>query len=48
MTFRDYSTVTFTDDDGKTAILETDERYYAPLEIPWYLASLGFKKISIH
>lgn len=48
MTFRDYSTVTFTDDDGKTTTLETDERYYAPSEISWYLTSLGFKKISIH
>lgn len=48
MTFRDYSTITFTDDDGKTATLQTDERYYAPSEISWYLASLGFKKSSIH
>lgn len=48
LTFRDNSTVTFTDDDGKTSTLETDERYYAPSEISWYLKSLGFKKSSIH
>ncbi len=48
MTFRDCATVTFTDDDGKTSTLETDERYYAPSEISWYLRSLGFKKSSIH
>ena len=48
MTFRDYATITFADDDGKTTTLETDERYYAPSEISWYLASLGFKKSSIH
>jgi len=48
LTFRDYSTITFTDDDGNTSTLETDERYYAPSEISWYLKSLGFKKSSIH
>ena len=48
VTFRDYSTITFTDDGGKTSTLETDERYYAPSEISWYLTSLGFKNISIH
>ena len=48
MTFRDYATITFTDDDGKTTTLETDERYYAPSEISWYLNSLGFKRSSIH
>ena len=48
MTFRDHATITFADDDGKTSTLETDERYYAPSEISWYLNSLGFKKSSIH
>jgi len=48
MTFRDHATITFNDDDAKTKTLETDERYYAPSEISWYLASLGFKKSSIH
>jgi SAM-dependent methyltransferase len=48
LTFRDHITITVTDDDGKSKELETDERYYAPSEISWYLASLRFKKSSIH
>jgi ubiquinone/menaquinone biosynthesis C-methylase UbiE len=48
MTFRDHSSITAVDDDGKTKQLETDERYYAPSEISWYMASLQFKKSSIH
>jgi SAM-dependent methyltransferase len=48
MTLRDRSSITAVDDDGKTKQLETDERYYAPSEISWYLASLQFKKSSIH
>ncbi len=48
MTFRDRSTVTVTDDDGNRKELDTDERFYAPSEIAWYLSTLGFKKSSIH
>ena len=48
MKFRDYATVSVTDDEGKTKELKTDERYYTPSEISWYLTSLGFKKSSIH
>jgi SAM-dependent methyltransferase len=48
MTFRDHSIVTVQDDDGNMRELESDERYYAPSEISWYLASLGFKNSSIH
>jgi hypothetical protein len=48
MTFRDHATVTVTDDSGKNKELKTDERYYTPSEITWYLRSLGFKKSSIH
>jgi SAM-dependent methyltransferase len=48
LTFRDHSTICFTDDDGKTINLQTDERYYAPSEITWYLRSLGFRKSSLH
>ena len=48
MTFRDCSTITFADDGGKATTLQTDERYYAPSEISWYLASVGFRKSSIH
>lgn len=47
MTFRDYNTTTFTDDDGKEHQLECNERYYVPSEITWMLQSLGFKKIEI-
>ena len=48
MTFRDHNIMTFADDDGNTRILETDERYYAPSEICWYLTSLRFKQSSIY
>jgi SAM-dependent methyltransferase len=48
MTFRDHSTVTLTDDSGTMKTLTTDERYYTPSEITWYLASLGFSKSTIH
>jgi SAM-dependent methyltransferase len=48
MTFRDHSLIKVTDDDGNQKELETDERFYAPSEISWYLTSLGFKKSSIH
>ncbi|MBN1571016.1 MAG: class I SAM-dependent methyltransferase [Acidobacteria bacterium] len=48
LTFRDHTTGTFTDDDGKTFEMEADERYYAPSEISWYLSSLGFRQHSIH
>jgi SAM-dependent methyltransferase len=48
MTFRDHTTITVTDDDGKEVTMEADERYYSPSEISWYLTSLQFKQISIH
>jgi ubiquinone/menaquinone biosynthesis C-methylase UbiE len=48
MTFRDRATVTVTDDSGNNKELKTDERYYTPSEITWYLNSLGFAKSSIH
>ena len=48
LTFRDQTTIAVTDDDGKATTMETDERYYAPSEISWYLSSLGFKEYSIH
>jgi 2-polyprenyl-3-methyl-5-hydroxy-6-metoxy-1,4-benzoquinol methylase len=47
MTFRDYNTTSFTDDDGEKHQLECNERYYVPGEITWMLKSLGFKKIDI-
>jgi SAM-dependent methyltransferase len=48
LTFRIHSTMSITDDDEKTKELETNERYYAPSEIAWYLSTLGFKTSSIH
>ncbi len=47
MTFRDHSTATFTDDDGNSIELTSNERYYVPSEITWLLKSLGFSRIDI-
>ncbi len=48
MTFRDNSTVTITDDAGKKKTLITNERYFSPSEISWYLESLRFRKYAIY
>lgn len=48
MTFRDFSTTTLTDDDGKEIVLNCNERYYVPSEITWLLSSLGFKTIDVY
>jgi ubiquinone/menaquinone biosynthesis C-methylase UbiE len=48
LTFRIFTAMTLTDDDGNKKELEANERYYAPSEIAWYLSSLGFKKSTIH
>jgi 2-polyprenyl-3-methyl-5-hydroxy-6-metoxy-1,4-benzoquinol methylase len=47
MTFRDFNTTEFTDDDGVVHNLECNERYYIPSEITWLLKSLGFAEIEI-
>jgi 2-polyprenyl-3-methyl-5-hydroxy-6-metoxy-1,4-benzoquinol methylase len=47
MTFRERSTLTATDDAGKTITLECDQRYYAPSEINWLLKSAGFATVDI-
>ena len=47
MTFREYNTVEFEDDDGNKKMLECNERYYVPCEITWLLKSLGYKTINI-
>jgi SAM-dependent methyltransferase len=47
MTFRDYSTVEFEDDDGNKRELQCNERYYVPSEISWLLKTLGYIKIEI-
>ncbi len=48
MTFRDLSTFTFVDDDGKEQTVECNERYYTPPEMIWLLKSLGLRNIAIH
>ncbi|MEI6884356.1 MAG: methyltransferase domain-containing protein [Bacteroidota bacterium] len=48
MTFRDHNKTTFTDDNGHSFELESNERYYVPSEISWLLKSLGFKHIDIY
>jgi 2-polyprenyl-3-methyl-5-hydroxy-6-metoxy-1,4-benzoquinol methylase len=48
LTFRDFSTITITDDGGNKKNLQCNERYYAPSEITWLLKSLGFESIAIH
>ena len=47
MQFRDFSTITITDDSGKQKTRECNERYYALSEITWLLKSLGFQHIDI-
>ncbi len=47
MTFREHSTTTITDDDGKVKELHCNERYYVPSEIIWLLKSIGFSQVDI-
>jgi 2-polyprenyl-3-methyl-5-hydroxy-6-metoxy-1,4-benzoquinol methylase len=47
MTFREHADVTFTDDDGRSQAITTDERYYTPPEMRWLLQTAGFAKIDI-
>jgi SAM-dependent methyltransferase len=47
MTFRDYNTTTFEDDNGNKKELACNERYYVPSEITWLLKSLNYKSINI-
>ena len=47
MTFRDYSDLEFTDDDGNKHRVHCNERYYAPSEITWLLKTLDFRNIDI-
>lgn len=48
LTFRNFFTITITDDLGKEKNLQCNERYYASSEITWLLKSLNFKNIAIH
>lgn len=47
MSFRDISTVEFTDDAGNVKKLHCNERYYTPSEISWLLKSIGFVNTGI-
>jgi 2-polyprenyl-3-methyl-5-hydroxy-6-metoxy-1,4-benzoquinol methylase len=47
MTFRERAEMTFTDDDGQSHAIRTNERYYTPAELRWLLLSAGFAKVDI-
>jgi 2-polyprenyl-3-methyl-5-hydroxy-6-metoxy-1,4-benzoquinol methylase len=47
MTFREHADLTFTDDDGQSQTIATDERYYTPPELRWLLLTAGFAKVDI-
>ncbi|OPL07573.1 MAG: SAM-dependent methyltransferase [delta proteobacterium ML8_F1] len=47
MTLRDFNLVSFTDDDGVKHQIQSNERYYMPSEMTWYLRSLGFDRVEI-
>ncbi|HNQ88928.1 MAG TPA: class I SAM-dependent methyltransferase [Verrucomicrobiota bacterium] len=46
-TLRMRSRVDYTDDDGVTRRLETDERHYLPSELTWYMHQLGMRNTSV-
>jgi hypothetical protein len=48
MTFRETSEITAVDDNGNEMTLQTNERWYMPVEITWLLKTLGFKQIDIY
>ena len=48
MTFRQNSTMTFTDDSGNEKTLECSERFYTPAEMTRMLRQVGFAKVAIH
>ena len=47
MTFRETSEMTAVDDNGNEMTLQTNERWYMPIEITWLLKTLGFKQVDI-
>ena len=47
MTFRETSEITAVDDNGNEMTLQTNERWYMPVEITWLLKTLGFRQIDI-
>jgi len=48
MTFRETAEIKVVDDNGNEKILQTNERWYMPVEITWLLKTLGFKQIDIY
>ncbi|MHC4791402.1 MAG: class I SAM-dependent methyltransferase [Planctomycetota bacterium] len=46
-TFRETAEMTAVDDNGNEIKLQTNERWYMPVEITWLLTTLGFKQIDI-
>ncbi len=46
-TLRTRSVVDFTDDEGVTRRIETDERHYLPSELTWYMHALGMERCSV-
>ncbi|HOB98735.1 MAG TPA: class I SAM-dependent methyltransferase [Verrucomicrobiota bacterium] len=46
-TLRMRSQVDYTDDDGVTRRLDTDERHYIPSELTWYMHTLGMWNVSV-
>ncbi|NQT39569.1 MAG: class I SAM-dependent methyltransferase [Planctomycetes bacterium] len=47
MTFREQVEMTFTDDDGESHSITSNERYYTPPEMRWLLKTVGFAKVDI-
>lgn len=47
MTFRERAEMTFTDDDGQSHAISTNERYYTPPELRWLLRTAGFTEVGI-
>jgi ubiquinone/menaquinone biosynthesis C-methylase UbiE len=48
LSFRESATTRVVDDHGREKILETNERYYAPSEMAWYLKQLKFRQVDIY
>ena len=48
LTFRKTSVFEIIDDNGVKKSLTGNERWYAPAELSWLLASLGFTKIDMY
>jgi 2-polyprenyl-3-methyl-5-hydroxy-6-metoxy-1,4-benzoquinol methylase len=47
ISFRERATTRFVDDLGREKLIQTNERYYAPSEMSWLLAQLGFHQVDV-